>query len=247
VSDERLRRRGRAATAGDAAARAGLLHERLRSGGLSPARLDLLARLGHEPARLVLGAEAPPRAPLEALDPTAWGPTAGVVAAAAAGRAVLAAYEALGPACATCGSYGQVQVPFAETYEWRPCPDCATCATCGGGRSPGAGADRACPDCADLRPRRAVEAAEAWLACPCPEHAAAAAEAARLGDVTHLSDRFDHAMATAEGARAASDADDPALGAWCARAIHHARRAVGAAPVEAAVRAALEGWALVGE
>lgn len=74
MSDTRRRARERAARddAGDEAARARALVERLRAGDLPPGRLRLAAYLGHAPARAALGLAAPPAlslAPPRGLDP----------------------------------------------------------------------------------------------------------------------------------------------------------------------------------
>ncbi|MCO5165847.1 MAG: hypothetical protein M9894_05710 [Planctomycetes bacterium] len=74
MSDARRRARERASLddAGDVAARARALVERLRAGALAPARLRLAAYLGHAPARAALGLAAP--APLSLAPPRGLDP-----------------------------------------------------------------------------------------------------------------------------------------------------------------------------
>lgn len=60
MSDERLRQLEREAASGDVDAKAKLLLERMRIGGLTAERLRLAAYLGDEASRRALGTEAPP-------------------------------------------------------------------------------------------------------------------------------------------------------------------------------------------
>jgi hypothetical protein len=195
MADEDLRQRQReAALADEPEAAARLLQARLRAGELDRGRLELLAYLDHPGARRAAGAgdwepaRDIPLQPVPALrldhQPeelwhwacglAPWGRAVCARAALGAAGAGLEAWEARPRACAACGDYGQVQVPFAQTFEWVPCEACY-CKTCLNYRRAGG---EPCSDCVDLRPRRLLADLLAWLDDPRDERVGRIREAA---------------------------------------------------------------------
>jgi hypothetical protein len=160
MSDARLRDLERRATQGDLDARRDLLQLRLRSGRLDRERLQLTAYLGDVTAREVCGDRrwavppgaarwgTPIAAPLDWVEGLrAWGKEAAVRAAVAAARVMLEPWERATP-CKACGWRN-------ATPEQR----------------------KACPKHREnSKPRRGLEAAEAWLRDPNPTTQEAAGE-----------------------------------------------------------------------
>lgn len=236
MSDERLRTLERAASTGDPAARVALLRARVRAGTLSQERLELAAYVGNPDARAALGRCCAKHDALErrglgmtrhycAEDPLApwvrglsrWGAEVRVRFVAAAARA------ALGPWCDSTRLSGRTGL-HAERVRGGHCGRCTT-------RLPG-----------DTRPGDAVEAAEAWLACPCPDHASAAMLAyagwAPPGDAS--------TMAFFGAAYLAGTCGEPPFrGDYEAEQVTLAgSRIAGETAVREAIRSALSAWAL---
>lgn len=208
VSDERRRRLEREAAAGDLAARAALLAERVRVGELAADRLELAAHLGDPAAAQALGREplGPPTITMgrwvRGLHPgrdwAPWAREAFARAAAAAGRATL-------------GCFG---------------PEARRAAT------------------------SALEALDAWIACPCDEHAAAASQA---GTLVALGPPGPMGLFAARGTRFAGPAVYKATTVALAtvpanvtagEVAMDAARATSTEAVRAAIRDALVPWAL---
>ena len=165
MGDTRLRSLERAAAAGDVEAQARQLAERVRAGTLTRERLELAAYAGHVAAREALGGsrlvvtgkdgdglpvdlfEGGPSVHrvhfwpwVEGLE--RWSRMRAPVVAAVASARLAAARDERG-------------------QHYNDCPDASV------------PRDRACPLCVadiDSRPRRAVEAAEAWCASPCDRY-----------------------------------------------------------------------------
>ncbi len=177
MSDLRLRLAARGLAADPSPeAQAALLRERLRA-GLDPQRAELAAYCGHEGARLAWGCrtwgtlplyQENPKpnpgpdgtlyefvgvstdlAPAYALAPwvrglSRWGAEAQVRAAIAAARVALERWEEQEGLISWEGKPGIRDA----AWEWRLLPE----------------------DHPKRSPRRAIEAAESWVACPCEEH-----------------------------------------------------------------------------
>lgn len=250
MADELLRAAERAARAGGPADEARHLVARLRAGDLTRERLELAAYAGHEAARACLVAGPPDKR-------TASGAPTACTACLAQG--VWANYTFDTPGGWHCLRHATehpdlalwlaglsrwdgalvraaVAAGWVALMAWRPCP--------GGGRDFFA-LDSLCecgygfdahrnPDKNPrlARARRALEAAEAWIACPCKEHQSAW-ELRRLDVGVDMAMRwvpwFVAAGAHPEYARAS---------------IADAARLAGDAPVRAAIQAALIRWAL---
>lgn len=137
---------------------------------------------------------------------------------------------------------GRVALPIYEMTVVIECPACM-----GDGISPDSPAP--CPRCTPPRevrgnghlgappePRRAIEATEAWLACPCEEHRRAAASEVDI-------------VPAPDDSRAWWALPVAALCSWahpevCAEAVRVAARIAGELPVRAAISSALIAWAL---
>lgn len=199
MSDSRLRDLQRRSL-DDPSARVALLTERVRTGDLTLERLELAAYVGDVSARTLVPCGPlllsiwpeghPQRAEADewagalyvqiAADPLArmplslwvqgisrWGPETLVRAAVAAAGAAREAGAARDLTCC-CGSsigahgWGDGHA-FTHACDYHHLPDCE------------------CPE--HPEPVRAIEAANAWLACPCNEHQSAAQDAASTGEL----------------------------------------------------------------
>lgn len=165
MTDLRMRSLSRLSASGDLHAQARQLLERVRSGSLSRERLELAAYCGHVEAREALGG-------------------AGLVVTGKDGNGLPVDLFEAGPSVHRVHFW-----PWIEGLErWRmlhaPVVAAVAAARFAAQRAergqhyidcpdPGVARDHACPLCVasiDARPRRAVEAAEAWCALPCERY-----------------------------------------------------------------------------
>jgi len=214
VSDARGRELGRRAAAGDPLAAAAWLRHRFASGELDLRRLRVAAYLGHPPAVLVY-------------EETLTG-------------------ERLRPSPQTLGKWLRGLTLFGGVAVARR-------VAVAGGRAAAPAWEAAEP--VDGASHRAlVDAAAEWAACPCAEHnQVLLAARTRLDDAARRVDAWERAerrtdpaglrAARLRGAGAAARAALAAGSFRWADAVHWAVRAVGEAPVRAAVEAEVAAWA----
>jgi hypothetical protein len=172
VADERLRLLERAASTGDPSARAELLNARLRAGAITLERLELAAWCGDPAARAAVsdcdgiwtvswergtwwGKDSSPHTWLTVIEWAKgierWGYEAAVRATVAAARVALTTWERLAVDSAVTLVADGKRLPSAwdvTTDEWRT---------------------KALTRTGNIWPRRALEAAEAWVAAPSNE------------------------------------------------------------------------------
>lgn len=243
MSDERLRTLERAASTGDPAARVALLRARVRAGTLSQERLELAAYVGDADARAALGRCCAKHDALErrglgmtrhycAEDPLApwvrglsrWGAEVRARGVTAAARAALEAW------CDSSLLSGQTNLHAKRVEATAALTGRGYCGRCTT-RTPGY-----------ERPGDAVEAAEAWLACPCDDHASAAMAAYACWDPPGNA----NTMAFFGAAYLAGTCGEPPFrGDYEAEQVTFAAaRHAGEPSVREAIRTALVQWAL---
>lgn len=144
-----------------------LLHEQLRAGALTSHRIALAAYADDPAARHVLGEQAPRE--VDSIKEWVcgfddWGRETTVRAAIGLGRRVLTEWER-NAGWEVSGEDGELRIANRADATFTAALEAA------------------------LAPRRAVEAAEAWVGCPCPQHRAAAEEYSwgSSPDATHAS------------------------------------------------------------
>lgn len=242
MSDARRRLLERAAAGGDPGAAARGLAEEVRRGALAPAHLRLAAYLGDERAVAALGSDTPDAAGAAALLVQLLDErrltAAGLRVAAhlgdpAARRAVEHEADPRPPEAVPLRSWALDGALLAEREVMARVAAEAARAVVGRAARAGEGV------------LALLDAVDAWVGCPCPDHAEAAAAARRSGQAAlgELDGRPRHALLAALAAAAVASNVPQVAAEGLLDALWYSMEASTREEVHAALRAALLPWA----